>query len=107
MKLTTAFATALIIVLLGVMSQLARAQQDTTSAEDVPHLPPVTSTAFVCDKGAKNQVVAVIVSYSNAQVLRWDAWHMHGFTVSQLMVYHDSAPDSRIYIVPCKSPEVT
>lgn len=74
---------------------------------DVPHLPPQHSTAFVCEVSGRNLVVAVSVSYSTGAVLRFDADHMHGLTVAQLMAYHDTAPDSQIYIVRCIQPVTT
>lgn len=97
-----AFAALLIVLCVAKAAETAP-----DPSADVPHLPPQHSTAFACDRGDKNLIVAVVASYSNGQVLRWDAWHMHGFTVAQLIAYHDSAPDSKIYLVKCEHLETT
>lgn len=107
MKLTTAFATALIMVLLGVLSQVTRAADPASASDDIPHRPPTSSTAFVCELPEKKQIVAVVVAYGDGSTVRFDAQNMHGFNVKQLMLYHDAAPDSRIYIVSCRTPEIT
>jgi hypothetical protein len=70
---------------------------------DIPHLPPAASTGFVCMIAGSTdpQVVAVVISYADGEVARFDARNMHGFTTMQLMLYADSAPNSRVYIVHC------
>lgn len=98
MKSMLLFAALLIVLC------VARAAESADPTADVPHLPPISSTAFVCVlENGKNKVVAISISYSNGQVQRWDARHLHGFSLQQLMVYADSAPDARIYFVSCKS----
>jgi hypothetical protein len=70
---------------------------------DIPHLPPAASTGFVCmlEGNPNPQIVAVVVSFSDGRVVRFDARNMHGFTVEQLMLYADTAPNSRVYTVRC------
>lgn len=97
MKAFLAFAALLIV--------LCVAHAADTSSDDVPRLPPITSTAFVCDIGTGiggvEMVVAVVVTYSTGAIVRFDAHHLHGFTVAQLMQYADSAKDPILYIAAC------
>jgi hypothetical protein len=92
--MTLAFATAI-----GVSALAAE------PSADIPHLPPAASTGFVCMIAGSTdpQVVAVVISYADGEVARFDARNMHGFTTMQLMLYADSAPNSRVYIVHCLS----
>lgn len=98
MKSILAFAVMLIVLC------IARAADP---ANDIPNLPPATSTAFVCMVKGKAMVVAIALTYSNGKLVRFDVHNMHGFTPQQLQIYHDTAQDKKIYMVPCENPAVS
>lgn len=93
----------LLVVLLAGAGVIARDARAADPTDDVPSLPPLHSTGFVCAlPNAHKLIVSVVVSYSSGETVRFDAQHMHGFTLLQLMRYHDSAADNYLYVVPCK-----
>jgi hypothetical protein len=72
-------------------------------APTIPDEPPMTATSFACadNNGHKARIVATVVTYPSGKTMRFDADHMHGFTVKQLAAYADSAKDSLVYWEVC------
>ena len=70
------------------------------------HLPPempTTSTSFVCQNPVdkKGLIVAIVYTYKDGSIARFDADHMWGLTVKQAAQIADAAENSQLYIVDC------
>jgi len=79
---------------------------DTPTLDAVPKdLPPDTATGFTAINPATHKcgLVAVVITYKGTDmIIRFDALHMHGFTVAQLVEYSDLAHNTMVYDI-CKA----
>jgi hypothetical protein len=71
----------------------------------LPALAPVSATSFLCAmKGDdKIHIIAMIFTFPDGTVIRFDKDHQRGIDGNALMDLADSAPDSAIYTVQCMS----
>jgi hypothetical protein len=96
MRNITAFFAGFLVVVL-----MAKAM-----GAEPKHLPPempITSTSFVCQNPTdkKGLIVAIVYTYKDGSIARFDADHMWGLTVKQAAQLADAAPNSQLYIVDC------
>ena len=62
-------------------------------AADLPESRPSSVTEVVVCPSGREQILVVVLTYPDGTVLRFDADHMHGFTVDQLLQYALTAKD--------------
>lgn len=93
----------------GVLAIVLIAKAMGAEPEHLPPEVPTSSTAFVCsnDNGKNGLIVAIVFTYANGQVYRFDSDHMWGMTPKQAAQWSDASANSRIYFVPCEHGAIT
>lgn len=92
-----------LLVLLSIGS-VAQAAEPTAR---LPPETPITSTSFVCGNGKSGVIVAIVYTYKDGSIRRFDSDHMFGMTPKQAAMLADASGDSQLYIVPCAFGPVT
>jgi hypothetical protein len=92
----------------GLLSIVLIAKAMSAEPQHLPPEVPTSATGFICSNDGKSGlIVAIVFSYANGSVYRFDGGHMFGMTPRQAAQWADQAADTRVYAVPCVQPPVT
>ena len=110
MKSLLAFIVAVPLVFITLLGPVARADESPTlDATGLPALVPVSSTSFICKITGDTSlhIIAVVISFPDGSVVRFDKQHQHNVAAETLEALADAAPDSAIYTVECRGKTVS
>ena len=110
MKSLFAFIVAVPLVFITLLGPVARADESPGLGDNgLPALTPVSATSFICKitGDTRLHIIAVVISFPDGSVIRFDKQHQHNVNAETLMALADAAPDSAIYTVECRGKTVS